>query len=662
MLRTSFTALVLLYLGVAVAYQHCLKQYHASLPLAPYTREELTTLTSRVGALTTAALECLQQIRQGVGVDGEERGNRNEIRRVLMHEFFHSVIDVLDDMISTQVKATMYLDVSQSVSTQSYRDIVTQTLAHVLMPSIAHTLLQPIEPLNGEHQYVCDHEQCQSDDMCQYHRHVTKDVPQDYVPWLTILSLYPEVAVQLMTPQFPDRAKHRSKASFNNIRCNHRLALVQTEMVNITQLIKQAFQLDCHSGNPSSSFDVMTSVTSLVSCLYEPNSALLLHEHSQALTAAVFHSTQWCHLSSLGAFSSAISSMHLSDQQHTCNEESNVCKTGHNDVPIQNANKSGQVFDTLTKYCAEVQPNPALDWFLAYICYVANNDTSWSGLDKSRLRISSDMLDTANSCWETLPLLSLKSDHDLILHAVKNQIPFGISHHGFDSKEIELQLSRARILRHNGDMDVSVSSIPYGEVFGVRNGLATFQEYFDYLDSLSLHHHNKDCGKNNHKNSWSFLNLSDCVQNELCERFATSPPLYVFDHSVLSKPEFHGLANLPPKLMELLGHAHNHTLKTIPQLFVGPECSGSPMHFHGDALNFLATGSKLWFLRSPVHPTYSKQHPLHSLFPLSRTNQDIVCTQLPGDLIFVPRDWSHATLNLELTAGFAVEIAKDEHF
>ncbi len=169
------------------------------------------------------------------------------------------------------------------------------------------------------------------------------------------------------------------------------------------------------------------------------------------------------------------------------------------------------------------------------------------------------------------------------------------------------------------------------------------------------------------------------------------------------------------------------------QFYLGPPGTGSPLHWHNAALNFLAFGEKRWLLAPPSHPAaaYSNAPVLQWLHQMrqeddeeeeqqqqrrrqqqqqqqqqqqhnqqqqgvgeneargggssssssSRAEHDdgkndsgrsettttsssssstttgverrglLQCTQFAGDLVFVPKQWAHATLNLRASIG-----------
>jgi hypothetical protein len=99
-----------------------------------------------------------------------------------------------------------------------------------------------------------------------------------------------------------------------------------------------------------------------------------------------------------------------------------------------------------------------------------------------------------------------------------------------------------------------------------------------------------------------------------------------------------------------------------PQFYLGGPGTGSPLHFHKDAFNALIYGKKRWFLLPPSQALYSTL-PVSSwaaTTPLDGPGAPIglkMCTQLAGDVMYVPHGWAHAVLNLETSVGVAVEFS-----
>jgi hypothetical protein len=98
-----------------------------------------------------------------------------------------------------------------------------------------------------------------------------------------------------------------------------------------------------------------------------------------------------------------------------------------------------------------------------------------------------------------------------------------------------------------------------------------------------------------------------------------------------------------------------------PELYVGGPGSGAPMHFHGDALNSLMFGRKAWFLEPPAAAEYSTVSAADYVALLLPGHiagggaAPLQCTQVAGDVIYVPRGWGHAVVNLETSVGYVVE-------
>ena len=93
--------------------------------------------------------------------------------------------------------------------------------------------------------------------------------------------------------------------------------------------------------------------------------------------------------------------------------------------------------------------------------------------------------------------------------------------------------------------------------------------------------------------------------------------------------------------------------------FLGPAGSGVTLHEHTNAWNALVHGQKRWILLPP----YSQFGPvslpanvwMKEWYPRF---QDVVheCTQFAGELMYVPSNWMHSTLNVQASIGIAVEV------
>eukprot|EP00438_Fugacium_kawagutii_P015391 Skav225151 [mRNA] locus=scaffold1056:273057:273569:- [translate_table: standard] len=90
---------------------------------------------------------------------------------------------------------------------------------------------------------------------------------------------------------------------------------------------------------------------------------------------------------------------------------------------------------------------------------------------------------------------------------------------------------------------------------------------------------------------------------------------------------------------------------TTLQFAVGETGSGSPMHFHQDAVNLLLNGRKRWWLQPPSLSAMSRLHPCleREANEAAAWHYDTACVleQEVGDVVYVPDMWGHAVLNLE---------------
>lgn len=106
------------------------------------------------------------------------------------------------------------------------------------------------------------------------------------------------------------------------------------------------------------------------------------------------------------------------------------------------------------------------------------------------------------------------------------------------------------------------------------------------------------------------------------------------------------------------------------QFFVGPRGSGSPVHFHTDAINLLAYGRKRWCAARPRSVRVRIPCPLRccrfmyprwdAFFGSKSILDDLPrggrqCVQRAGDIVYVPSLYGHGVLNLADVVGIAFE-------
>jgi len=81
--------------------------------------------------------------------------------------------------------------------------------------------------------------------------------------------------------------------------------------------------------------------------------------------------------------------------------------------------------------------------------------------------------------------------------------------------------------------------------------------------------------------------------------------------------------------------------------YLGGLLMGTPPHHHGPAANSLVHGSKLWLFEPPGREVLVKQAAYDYLLRTDGgTPGSLRCLQRAGDLLFVPRAWTHSAVCL----------------
>lgn len=118
----------------------------------------------------------------------------------------------------------------------------------------------------------------------------------------------------------------------------------------------------------------------------------------------------------------------------------------------------------------------------------------------------------------------------------------------------------------------------------------------------------------------------------------------------------------------------------LRQLSISPPLAGAHPHFHGAAFNALVTGMRRWALVPPHAAQFSREPALHHFSrlrhgsdaaaaalrganggatghatPEGRASSWLDAVQRPGDVLYVPDGWQHATLSLADSVAVAVE-------
>jgi len=100
--------------------------------------------------------------------------------------------------------------------------------------------------------------------------------------------------------------------------------------------------------------------------------------------------------------------------------------------------------------------------------------------------------------------------------------------------------------------------------------------------------------------------------------------------------------------------------------YLGRAGSGLSMHQHTAAYNAMIFGHKRWYLLPPSAPKIPEvlswenfdldfYEQRHSELPV----KPIVFDQFPGEVVFVPTEWQHAVINIEVSVGISVHMGKN---
>jgi hypothetical protein len=178
------------------------------------------------------------------------------------------------------------------------------------------------------------------------------------------------------------------------------------------------------------------------------------------------------------------------------------------------------------------------------------------------------------------------------------------------------------------------SSFPYAKAFGEPSQETTVDSYMAYSE-----------------------NVSTAAE-------PTESPRYIFSDELTLTTEDSAAMDTD---LTRIGGTHQR------QFYLGPPNSGAPMHFHAKSLNALVHGRKKWAAYPPGTGVFSTTT-ASVAFGQASFQGAWECTQVGGDIVrqpfasqpyiltdrltkchvqvFIPGEWSHATLNIEESIGF----------
>lgn len=146
------------------------------------------------------------------------------------------------------------------------------------------------------------------------------------------------------------------------------------------------------------------------------------------------------------------------------------------------------------------------------------------------------------------------------------------------------------------------------------------------------------------------------------------PPL--FDHC---KAAAAGIPAAVQQVVNLVAAGDQTMLQDFidnPQLVLGGSGSGFPFHQHGEAVLQLLTGRKRWWLldgaqippsgyRYDMSQLQWVQYVLPKLHVPPQVGKPSTCTQEPGEVMYVPDSFWHATLNIGETLAVGAQAGQD---
>ena len=195
----------------------------------------------------------------------------------------------------------------------------------------------------------------------------------------------------------------------------------------------------------------------------------------------------------------------------------------------------------------------------------------------------------------------------------------------------KFDISIEQVLKKFGNEKLIMSDIPYANLFGGEIFQGTTQQYFDNL-----------------------MNGSEWKSNN--KKMSNMRP-YVFDRDVFK------INKKMLKYFENRDYLWNYLkyecgFQTTMQFILGGNNTGSPFHWHTPAFNRLYVGYKQWWIYPPNQSIYTSIHPFTFIFDQKKVKYPVFWfIQKPGDIVFAPNEWSHATININDTLALAGEIA-----
>jgi hypothetical protein len=164
------------------------------------------------------------------------------------------------------------------------------------------------------------------------------------------------------------------------------------------------------------------------------------------------------------------------------------------------------------------------------------------------------------------------------------------------------------------------------------------------------------------------VSLADALTKMSRAQKIKDDPLYIFDQNGFfdSALELKKEIKLPSPFAES-EEGHNLDGALTLYLALGGSGSGVQFHKHSDGWNIQIWGKKRWLLYPPNKmPPHT--YPVNAVSigswikttmqDAEQNQQPMSCVVQPGELIYVPENWYHATLNIGESIGVAGQLKK----
>eukprot|EP01060_Flectonema_neradi_P011742 TRINITY_DN18747_c0_g1_i2.p1 TRINITY_DN18747_c0_g1~~TRINITY_DN18747_c0_g1_i2.p1 ORF type:complete len:518 (+),score=91.60 TRINITY_DN18747_c0_g1_i2:107-1660(+) len=210
---------------------------------------------------------------------------------------------------------------------------------------------------------------------------------------------------------------------------------------------------------------------------------------------------------------------------------------------------------------------------------------------------------------ETIPIVQDITQQEFHQHYYSKKKPLIIKDATRDWSCSEWDISTVK--NHLGAISTTIAEIPYASQYGLPMKQTTYNQFIDNHIQDDSHWYAFDNNLHSkHKQSVSYFKR----------------------HSVTEKKSFNP-----------------------PQWSFGGDGSGSPPHFHQDAFNGICFGKKIWKIWPPESSFISTMTAKDVFEHADEFPPHITTVQHAGDLMYIPKGWGHAILNVGVTLAVAVE-------